>query len=137
MFKFNFLTIFYLIISLNCRQLFWINFNSNQPTIEQSYLDGGTRETILSDELFRPTSLIIKGRYIYWMDRISKGSRRGFKLERFNIDSKKREIVCQSKNVTIEPFAMDISESLDSIYWSDWHNMAIWKLDLLSIAAQR
>lgn len=100
-------------------------------------MDGSTRETILSDELFRPTSLIVKGGYIYWMDRISKSSRRGFKLERLNIDSKKREVVCQNKNVTIEPFALDISESLDTAYWSDWHNMAIWKLDLLSIAAQR
>ena len=120
-----------------CRQLFWLNYNQNQPTIEQSDLDGENRQTTLSDELLRPRSLVMKGRNIYWIDRLSKRRRRGFKLERFNIDSKKREIICQTGNVTVEPFAMDISETLDSIYWSDWHNMAIWKVDLLSIEEER
>ena len=121
---------------MNYRKLYWLNVQNNKVTLEQSSLTGKNQQTILSEQLFRPRSLIIKGGFIYWVDGISK-SRRGFKVERFNMDTKKRETVCHHKNLTILPFAMDVSDSLDSIYMSDWHNMAVWKLNLPTIEKER
>ena len=118
------------------RKLYWLNFQNNKATLEQASLTGENQQTVISDQLFRPRSLTIKGHFIYWMDGVSK-SRRGFKLERFNLDTKKREIICHRENVTILPFSMDISDSLDSIYVSDWHNMAVWKINLPIMEKER
>ena len=113
------------------RKLYWINFRNEKATLEQSSLTGSNQKSILSDKLFRPRSLIIKDKFIYWMDGLSKSRRgRGFKLERFNIESETRETVCHSEDVTMNPFSMDVSDSLDSVYVSDWSSNAIWRLDL-------
>ena len=112
-------------------KIYWINFQNEQATLEQASLTGSNRRTILSDHLFRPRSLIIKDKFIYWMDGLSRNIRgRGFKLERFNIESKMRETVCHSEDVTITPFSMDVSDSLASVYVTDWSSNAIWRLDL-------
>ena len=82
--------------------------------------------------------MIIKDKFVYWMDSISKRRQaRGFKLERFDIEAGKRETVCQSEKVTINPFSMDVSDSLEVIYVSDWRNMAIWKLNLNTTENER
>jgi hypothetical protein len=117
-------------ISLSSK-VYWINFRNERATLEQSSLTGSNRKTILSDQLFRPRSLIIKDKFIYWMDGLSRNRRgRGFKLERYNIDSETRETVCHSEDVTINPFSMDVSDSLSSVYVTDWSSNAIWRLDL-------
>ena len=124
-------------ISLSSK-IYWINFRNERATLEQSSLTGSNRKTILSDQLFRPRSLIIKDKFIYWMDGLSRNRRgRGFKLERYNIDSETRETVCHSEDVTINPFSMDVSDSLASVYVTDWSSNAIWRLDLNITAHER
>ena len=119
-------------------KLYWINYKNGKATIQQSTLMGGNQQVIVSDDLFRPRSLIIKDRYVYWMDGLSKSRRaKGFKLERYNIDNGKRETVCHSKDKTINPFSMDINDNLESVYVSDWLNMAVWKLDLNNTDSKR
>ena len=96
------------------------------------------QQTVISSELFRPRSLIIKDRFVYWMDGLSKNRRaKGFKLERYNVENGKRETVCHSKDKTINPFSMDINDNQDSVYVSDWLNMAVWKLDLNQTDSER
>ena len=94
-------------------------------------MTGSNEEIILSsDELQRPRSLVVKGAFLYWMDRITKRRRGGFKIERYNINTKLKETVCSSNNTTMQPFAMDINDNGESVYVSDWHNMVVWKLKL-------
>ena len=72
------------------------------------------------------------------MDGLSKNRRaKGFKLERYNLENRKRETVCHSKDKTINPFSMDINDNQDSVYVSDWLNMAVWKLDLNQTDSER
>ena len=72
------------------------------------------------------------------MDGLSKNRRaKGFKLERYNVENGKRETVCHSKDKTINPFSMDINDNQDSVYVSDWLNMAVWKLDLNQTDSER
>ena len=127
-----------LIFLWNSRKLYWINYRNGQATLEQSSLTGVNQQTVLSDNLFRPRSLIIKDQFIYWIDGLSKSRRaRGFKLERYNINNGKRETVCHSEDKTINSFSMDVNDNQDSVYVSDWLNMAVWKLDLNQTDSER
>ena len=111
--------------------MYWVDSRSNKATIKKSSLTGSNEEIILSSlELQSPRSLIVKGKFLYWMDRITKRRRGGFKLEKYNINTKLKETVCSSHNMTMQPFAMDISDKGDFVYVSDWHNMVVWKLKL-------
>ena len=110
--------------------MYWLNLKRKKASIERSSLDGKHRQSIISQDLHRPRSLIVKGTYIFWMDQLFPGNRRGFKLERYNIGTGTRDIICQHEETTFLPFAMDISDNFETVYWSDWQNLAIWKMDL-------
>ncbi|KAL1489546.1 hypothetical protein ABEB36_013499 [Hypothenemus hampei] len=97
--------------------LFWSDWNTKDPKVERSNLDGSERITIVHADLGWPNgiTLDLKNMKIYWCD--AKLDR----IEYSNMDGSER-IALITDNLP-HPFGLSLMG--DYLYWTDWQRRAI------------
>lgn len=108
--------------------LFWSDWGSN-PRIEASGMDGSNRTVIIeSDDVGWPNGLTIdySDAKLYWID-----ARRD-RMMKANFDGSEPAKVLGG---LAHPFGLDVYNGF--AYWSDWHDMAIYRINMSDISAEK
>ncbi|RWS25534.1 nidogen-1-like protein, partial [Leptotrombidium deliense] len=108
-------------------KLFWTDWNREAPKIETSALDGSDRELFVSNDLGLPNMLTIDyhSNDLCWTDAGLK------RIECKNIHSPSRRVV-----YTPAAYPFDITIAKNDIYWTDWEQKFISKVNKYGGAVQ-
>ncbi|XP_043188544.1 low-density lipoprotein receptor-like isoform X8 [Amphibalanus amphitrite] len=100
--------------------MFWCDWGEN-PRIERAGMDGSRRQVVADTRLQWPNdvTLDLVKRRVYWVDAKLK------LIESADLDGANRRIIISSGNTLDHPFAITTFE--DSIFWSDWNKMSLFK----------
>ena len=108
--------------------MFWCDWGE-RPRIERAGMDGNQRQIVADTRLQWPNdvTLDLVKRRIYWVDAKLK------LIESADMDGANRRIIISSWNTLDHPFAITTFE--DSIFWSDWNKMSLFKANKFTGAA--
>lgn len=104
---------------LYARFMFWTDWGKT-PKIEQSFMDGSGRRTIVETDLSQPNAITVDyiSEKIYWADSDLD------KIEYANYDGTERMLVETEDTGLLYPFALTVAG--DILFWTDWATNAIY-----------
>ena len=104
------------------RRLYWSDWGERKPKIESADLDGTNRIVLVNESLQWPNGVAIdyQRRRLYWVDAGTD------KIEYYDLVRKTRHASEGS------PHAFGVSILGDMIYWTDWQDRSLHKLNLIS-----
>lgn len=99
--------------------MFWTDWGEN-PKIEQAFMDGSGRRTIVDSDLSQPNSVTVDyiSEKIYWADSDLD------KIEYSNYDGSERSSVETEETGLLYPFGLTVAG--DILFWSDWATNTIY-----------
>ena len=102
--------------------MYWSDWGATNPKIESADLDGTNRVVLVNDSLQWPNGVAIDylRRRLYWVDAGTD------KIEFYDLVHKTRHSRPGS------PHAFGVSILGDMIYWTDWQDRSLHKLDLIN-----
>ena len=95
------------------RFMFWTDWGQTAK-IEQSFMDGSERRTIISSDLSQPSGITVDyvSERIYWSDSDLD------KIEYSNYDGTERMTLETEDSGLLYPFALTVADEV--LFWSDW-----------------
>ena len=99
--------------------MFWTDWGEN-PKIEQAFMDGSGRCTIVDSDLSQPNGVTVDyiAEKIYWGDSDLE------KIEYSNYDGSERRSVETEGTGLLYPFGLTVAG--DILFWSDWGTNTIY-----------
>lgn len=99
--------------------MFWTDWGKI-PKIEQSYMDGSGRRTIIDSDISQPNTVTIDyySEKIYWTDSDLD------KIEYANYDGSERELVLTADSGLVYPFGLTVTG--DVLFWSDLESNTLY-----------
>lgn len=109
-------------IPIPSRRLYWSDWGETNPKIESADLDGTNRVVLVNESLKWPNGVAIDylRRRLYWVDAGND------KIEYYDLNLKTRHSLKGS------PHAFGVSILGDMIYWTDWQERSLHKLNLIN-----
>ncbi|UYV74243.1 LRP1B [Cordylochernes scorpioides] len=106
-----------------CSQIYWTNWNTNNPTIQRAYTNGHQPHAIISTDIRMPNALTLDhaAQKLFWADA------RLDKIERCNYDGTDRHII---SHVPQLPF--DLAVYGNFIFWTDWVAHAVLRANKMT-----
>lgn len=102
------------------RMMYWTDWGQ-KPKIERAYLDGSSRQQLVTSGIEWPNGLTID----YETDRLFWVDAKLHIIASSDLVGGDRQIVLTSYSFLKHPFAVTVFE--DDVYWSDWHSNSIVK----------
>ncbi|XP_064475155.1 prolow-density lipoprotein receptor-related protein 1-like [Ornithodoros turicata] len=102
-------------------RIFWTNWNGHHPSIQRSYLNGLSVESIITTDIRMPNGITIDHRLqrLYWSDA------RLDKIERCNLDGEDRHVLLSEHPQ--HPFDLAVYDNF--VFWTDWVAHAVLRAD--------
>lgn len=111
--------------------MYWTNSNHLNATIERSRLNGSDRQVVVHENLFQPLGIAVdvENNLLYWSE-VREGIY--YSIGSSDLDGQSRKTLIHGTHH--QPFAIALDDQ--DIYWSDWTNNAVWKMNKTSFQGE-
>ena len=118
-------------INVCTKQIFWTNWNKENPSIQRAYTSGFQKTSIITKDIRMPNGIAIdvQNTYDTQVQRLFWADAQLDKIEMCDLDGSSCRIVVAS-SILQHPF--DIAVYGDSLFYTDWKNHSVVRVNKLS-----